>query len=121
MTDLCGVYDGCEQCMQLAAAEVYAPGDGWLPACASHTLMWPQSQRRTLSVDANPDSHLLHYRAGSTGLSGVGLRDGEPQWSCTCGRWSLPAVAMSHRATGNNRVEAERGHARHVVQAGGRP
>jgi hypothetical protein len=48
------------------------------------------------------------YRAGTSGLGHLGLRDAGPHWGCTCGEFYFAARPMSRRKTGNNEIEAKR-------------
>lgn len=60
-------------------------------------------------------THEMTYKAGRVGFAEVGLPDVEPHWGCSCGTgWRFPAKAMPSRKTGNNQIEAEREHTRHV-------
>jgi hypothetical protein len=47
--------------------------------------------------------HVLQYRAGSCGLSHLGVPDNNaPHWYCTCGQWRLnrnPRTGAPHKET----------------------
>lgn len=57
----------------------------------------------------------MHYRAGTYGLTGIGVRDDVPHWYCDCGGWRFNASAMPRAKTGNNLAAAQRSWAAHAA------
>lgn len=56
--------------------------------------------------------HQMHYRAGTSGFSDLGIPDSDPRWYCECGTWTFPARPGRN---GPNRAQAEKAHAAHVA------
>lgn len=53
----------------------------------------------------------MHYRAGTSGFSHLGIPDSDPHWYCECGEWRFPARPGRN---GPNHREAAQAHVRHV-------
>lgn len=62
------------------------------------------------------DDHAMQYRAGTEGLSRLGIPDAPPHWYCQCGGWSFVTHPNSARATGNNEIEARKAFQHHVTE-----